>query len=71
MGAFNLVGTTDLIVNYYHAIKVGLPALAGQFGAVYVVPILYVPNVNDHAYDRFLFSDPVLRISSFKRSPLK
>ena len=43
VGAFNLVGTTDLIVNYYHAIKVGLPALAGQFGAVYVVPILYVP----------------------------
>jgi len=41
--AFNVVGTIDLIVNYYHAIKVGLPALAGQFGAVYVVPILYVP----------------------------
>ena len=43
VGAFNLVGTIDLIVNYYHAIKVGIPALAGQFGAVYVVPILYVP----------------------------
>ena len=43
VGAFNLVGTIDLIVNYYHAIKIGLPALAGQFGAVYVIPILYVP----------------------------
>jgi hypothetical protein len=43
VAAFNLVGTIDLIVNYYHAIKVGLPALAGQFGGVYVVPILYVP----------------------------
>lgn len=43
VAAFNLVGTMDLIVNYSHAIKIGLPALAGQFGAVYVVPILYVP----------------------------
>jgi hypothetical protein len=40
---FNLVGTTDLVLNYYHAIKLGLPALAGQFGAAYVIPILYVP----------------------------
>jgi hypothetical protein len=43
VGAFNLVGTIDLIVNYYHAIKVGLPELAGQFGAAYLVPTLYVP----------------------------
>jgi len=41
--AFNLVGTTDLIVDYYHAIQVGLPALAGQLGAAYAIPILYVP----------------------------
>jgi hypothetical protein len=41
--AFNLVGTTDLLVNYYHAIRVGLPALAGQFGAAYVIPVIYVP----------------------------
>jgi len=40
---FNLVGTTDLVLNYYHAIKLGLPALAGQFGAAYVIPVLYVP----------------------------
>ncbi|MGA7411645.1 MAG: hypothetical protein WBW33_14285 [Bryobacteraceae bacterium] len=43
VGAFNLVGTIDLIVNYYHAIKVGVPELAGQFGAAYLVPTLYVP----------------------------
>src|ERR1700689_4378470 len=36
--AFNLVGTTDLLVAYYHAIRLGLPALAGQFGATYVIP---------------------------------
>jgi hypothetical protein len=33
----------DLILNYYHAVRIGLPALAGQFGAAYAIPILYVP----------------------------
>jgi len=41
--AFNLVGTTDLTVNYYHAIRLGLPAMAGQLGATYAIPIIYVP----------------------------
>src|SRR5712675_2852746 len=41
--AFNLVGTIDLVLDYYHAIKVGLPALAGQLGATYVIPVIYVP----------------------------
>jgi hypothetical protein len=41
--AFNLVGTIDLILDYYHAVQVGLPALAGQLGATYAIPILYVP----------------------------
>jgi hypothetical protein len=41
--AFNLVGAVDLIVNYYHAIQVGLPAHPGEFGAAYPIPILYVP----------------------------
>ena len=40
---FNLVGTADLILDYYHAIHVGLPALAGQLGATYVIPVVYVP----------------------------
>src|SRR3989441_5597813 len=30
--AFNLVGVIDLILDYYHAVQVGLPALAGQLG---------------------------------------
>ena len=38
--AFNLVGTADLILDYYHAIRVGLPAVAG---AAYVIPVIYVP----------------------------
>ena len=41
--AFNLVGTVDLILAYYHAVRAGLPALAGQLGAAYVIPIIYVP----------------------------
>jgi hypothetical protein len=41
--AFNLVGTTDILLDYYHAIKFGLPAVAGQLGAAYAIPILYVP----------------------------
>jgi hypothetical protein len=41
--AFNLVGATDIIVDYYHAIRAGLPALAGQLGAAYVIPVIYVP----------------------------
>ncbi len=41
--AFNVVGTADLILDYYHAIQRGLPALAGEFGATYVIPIIYVP----------------------------
>lgn len=41
--AFNVVGITDLILDYYHAIQAGLPALAGQLGAAYAIPIIYVP----------------------------
>ena len=41
--AFNLVGTADLLLNYYHAVQVGLPAQAGQLGVTYAIPIIYVP----------------------------
>ena len=41
--AFNLVGVVDLILDYYHATQVGLPALAGQLGVAYAIPVLYVP----------------------------
>src|SRR5713101_866944 len=43
VAAFNLVGVIDLILDYYHAVRVGLPALAGQLGATYAIPIIYVP----------------------------
>jgi len=41
--AFNLVGAADILVDYYHGIQIGLPALSGQLGATYAIPIIYVP----------------------------
>lgn len=41
--AFNLVGTADLVLNYYHAVQANLPAIAGELGATYAIPIIYVP----------------------------
>lgn len=41
--AFNLVGTVDILVDYFRAIQLNLPVLAGQLGAGYVIPIIYVP----------------------------
>lgn len=41
--SFNAVGTIDLVLDYYHATRVGLPEAAGQLGAGYVIPIIYVP----------------------------
>ena len=41
--AFNLVGVADIVLDYFHAIRAGLPAIAGQMGAAYFIPILYVP----------------------------
>ena len=40
---FNLVGVVDIIVDYYNATMVNLPAMAGELGATYAIPILYVP----------------------------
>jgi hypothetical protein len=41
--AFNIAGAVDILVDYYHAIRAGLPFVAGQLGATYVIPIVYVP----------------------------
>ena len=41
--AFNLVGAADILLDYYHAIQVGLPAHAEWLGATYAIPIIYVP----------------------------
>ncbi len=41
--AFNLVGVGDIVIDYYHATAANLPAIAGQLGITYPIPILYVP----------------------------
>lgn len=41
--AFNGVGIVDLLVDYYHATRVGLPAMAGALGSTYAIPVIYVP----------------------------
>src|SRR6201996_1632404 len=43
VAAFNLVGAADILIDYYHGNQVGLPALAGELGATYAIPIIYVP----------------------------
>jgi hypothetical protein len=41
--AFNVVGAVDLIMATGQAVRVDLPSVAGQLGAGYAIPILYVP----------------------------
>src|SRR5215471_16921140 len=41
--AFNLVGAGDILIDYYHGNQVGLAPLAGELGATYAIPIIYVP----------------------------
>src|SRR6185437_1624056 len=41
--AFNVVGAADILIDYYHGIQVGLAALAGELGATYAIPMIYVP----------------------------
>jgi hypothetical protein len=41
--AFNVVGFVDIVVDYYHATMLNVPAHAGDFGATYAIPVIYVP----------------------------
>jgi hypothetical protein len=41
--AFNLVGVADLFLDYYKAVQANLPAVAGELGSTYAIPIIYVP----------------------------
>jgi hypothetical protein len=57
--AFNVVGTVDILVDYYHGNALGLAALAGQLGATYWIPILYVPLLMiTHAAAFYLLARP-------------
>jgi hypothetical protein len=62
--AFNVVGTSDLILDYYHAIRVGLPAVAGQLGAAYVIPVIYVPALMiSHVVAFYLLTRPQPKVA--------
>lgn len=41
--AFNLVGAIDILVDYYHGVKLALPAVSGELGSTYAIVIIYVP----------------------------
>lgn len=65
--AFNLVGIVDLVLDYYHAIRVGLPEMAGQLATTYAIPVIYVPILMiTHVFAFYL----LLRSRSRVASPL-
>jgi len=53
--AFNVVGTVDIFVDYYHAIRAGLPAIAGELGSTYAIPIIDVPLLVITHFTAFYF----------------
>ncbi len=57
--AFNVVGFADIIIDYYHGATLGLPPLAGQLAAAYVIPTIYVPLLMiTHVISFYLFVRP-------------
>jgi hypothetical protein len=43
VAAYNIVGAADLIIDYYHGFQLHIATWAGQLGAGYAIPIVYVP----------------------------
>jgi hypothetical protein len=41
--AYNIAGIVDLVFDYAHAVQLNLPAVAGELGATYAIPVIYVP----------------------------
>jgi hypothetical protein len=57
--AFNLVGAADILVDYYDGYRIGLATLAGELGATYAIPIVYVPLLMiTHAIALYLLLRP-------------
>lgn len=70
--AFNLVGLADLVMDTAQAIRLHVPEVAGQLGAGYAIPILYVPGLFlIHLVALWLLLKPVRRtVSSAAASTL-
>jgi hypothetical protein len=61
------VGAVDLLVDYYHGNQIGLPALAGELGATYAIPIIYVPLLMiTHVAALYLLLRPLARHAANK-----
>jgi len=57
--AFNVVGAADILIDYYHGYQLGLADLAGELGATYAIPIIYVPLLMiTHAAAFYLLARP-------------
>jgi hypothetical protein len=62
--AFNVVGMVDLLIDYYHAVQINLPAMAGEFGATYFIPTIYVPLLMiTHVTAFYLLVRPQLKMA--------
>lgn len=53
--AFNVVGTVDILTDYYHATRLDLPAIAGELGAMYAILVVYVPLLMITHFTAFYF----------------
>ena len=63
VAAFNVVGAADILVDYYHGVQLGLANFAGELGATYWIPILYVPLLMiTHAAAFYLLARPRLAV---------
>lgn len=68
--AFNLAGTSDLVLDYYHAVQTDVPAHAGALGAAYAIPILYVPLLMiTHVAAFYLLLRPRIKAREGQASP--
>ncbi|GLQ94386.1 hypothetical protein [Dyella acidisoli] len=68
--AFNVVGIADLLIDYYHAVRVDLPAHAEELGALYAIPIIYVPVLMiTHCVAFYLLVRPQLKATRSLQKP--
>jgi len=62
VAGFNVVGAADILIDYYHGVRIGLAAMAGELGATYAIPIVYVPLLMiTHVAAFYLLARPQLR----------
>lgn len=43
VAAFNVVGLGDLLIDFWEAVQIDIPNHAGELGAAFAIPVLYVP----------------------------